>query len=74
MVLRSNYAPYTDAVKRYFRELFKILVPLQSSYGGPIIGFQVENEYGQWTNDTTAGRAHLSFLYKVSISILKNID
>ena len=66
MVLCSNYAPYTKAVSRYFTWLFKVLGPLQSSYGGPIIGFQVENEYGYWTNDTTARRAHLQFLHKVS--------
>ena len=65
MVLRSNYAPYTKAVARYFARLFQILVPLQSSYGGPVIGFQVENEYATWTHDTTAGKAHLKFLHKV---------
>ena len=65
MILRSNYAPYAKAVKQYFRQLFQILVPLQSAYGGPIIGFQVENEYAYWTNDTTSGRSHLQFLHKV---------
>ena len=65
MILRSNYAPYATAVKRYFRRLFTILVPLQSAYGGPIIGFQVENEYAYWTNDTATGHTHLKFLYKV---------
>ena len=66
MKLRSNYPPYTEAVKKYFTQLFQILVPLQSAYGGPIVGFQVENEYAEWTNDTRAGRAHLTFLHKVS--------
>ena len=45
MRLRTPYQPYTVAVQRYFTELFKILVPLQSSYGGPIIAFQIENEF-----------------------------
>jgi beta-galactosidase GanA len=65
MKLRSNYPPYTEAVTKYFTQLFQILVPLQSAYGGPIIGFQVENEYAEWTNDTRAGRAHLTFLHKL---------
>ena len=45
MRLRSAYEPYLIAINRYFTELFKILVPLQSMYGGPIIAFQIENEF-----------------------------
>lgn len=51
MRLRVSYAPYLDAVKRYYQELFKILSPLQINFGGPIILFQIENEYGYYGND-----------------------
>lgn len=33
-------------VERYFNILLPILALFQFSKGGPIIGFQVENEYG----------------------------
>ena len=66
MELRTNYPPYTKAVEHYFKRLFDILVPLQSVHRGPIIGFQIENEYTYWLNDTIAGQSHLKFLYKVS--------
>ncbi len=52
MRLRSSYQPYLDAVDSYYKELFKILTPLQITKGGPIIMFQVENEYGAYGEDT----------------------
>jgi beta-galactosidase len=50
--LRGLYEPYMTYVKRYYKELFKILTPLQITKGGPIIMFQVENEYGYYGDDT----------------------
>ena len=64
MVLRSNYPGYTKAVRRYFQQVFEIVAPLQWAYGGPVIGFQVENEYASWTNAST-GLSHMQFLYNV---------
>ena len=52
MRLRSSYGPFLEKVKRYYAELFKILSPLQITKGGPIIMFQVENEYGAYGEDT----------------------
>ena len=70
MKLRSTYPPYLQAVKRYFTRLFEILVPLQSAYGGPIIAFQVENEFSQYTGTSRAdGREYLRFLYQVRLSV-----
>ena len=46
MKLRCNYDPYINHIKDYYKELFKILTPLQINYGGPIILMQIENEYG----------------------------
>lgn len=49
--LRTNNKVYMDCVARYYKELFKILTPLQCTHGGPIILMQVENEYGSYGND-----------------------
>lgn len=51
MRLRSYYEPYLNHVRDYYKELFKILTPLQITQGGPIIMFQVENEYGSYGED-----------------------
>lgn len=51
MKLRCNYDPYINHIKDYYKELFKILTPLQINYGGPIILMQIENEYGYFGDD-----------------------
>ena len=52
MRLRSCYEPYLNHVREYYKKLFEILTPLQITKGGPIIMFQVENEYGAYGEDT----------------------
>lgn len=52
MHLRGCYEPFQKHVISYYKELFKILTPLQVNYGGPIIMMQVENEYGYYGDDT----------------------
>lgn len=49
--LRGLFEPYMTHVKEYFKELFKYLAPLQVTKGGPIILFQIENEYGYYGDD-----------------------
>lgn len=51
MRLRSSYAPYLKHVREYYEKLFEILEPLQITKGGPILMFQVENEYGAYGED-----------------------
>ena len=51
MRVRSTYAPFLAAVDRYFDKLLPMLAQLQANRGGPIIAFQVENEYGSYGND-----------------------
>lgn len=51
MRVRSTYPKFLEAVDSYFSELFKHIVPLQITNGGPIIMMQVENEYGSFGND-----------------------
>lgn len=48
---RSMYPPFIKATKQYFKRLLPILEPLQFYKGGPIIAFQVENEYGSFNTD-----------------------
>lgn len=51
MKVRASYEPFLNHVDSYYKELFKIITPLQINYGGPIIMMQVENEYGYFGND-----------------------
>ena len=67
MRLRSAYEPYLTAINRYFTKLFKILVPLQSTYGGPIIAFQIENEFAHHPHTSDLdGQEYMFALYGVS--------
>jgi beta-galactosidase len=52
MVLRSGGAKFMDPVEKYLKRLGEELVPLLATRGGPIIGVQVENEYGSFGKDT----------------------
>lgn len=63
MKVRSNYKGYTDAVERYFNKLLPMVVDFQHSNGGPIIAFQIENEFGSYSSDTK----HLEFLKNLYI-------
>lgn len=51
MRLRTNTKPFLDCIDNYYKELFKILSPLQVNNGGPIIMMQIENEYGYYGDD-----------------------
>ncbi|CEN92903.1 Beta galactosidase [[Clostridium] sordellii] len=46
--IRSNCNIFLNALDKYYKELFKILYPLQSTQGGPVIMIQIENEYGSF--------------------------
>ena len=46
MKVRTSNANFMERVQKYFRVLFKLLVEFQFTKGGPIIAFQIENEYG----------------------------
>ncbi|XP_052806143.1 beta-galactosidase-1-like protein 2 isoform X2 [Mya arenaria] len=63
MKVRSNYEGYLNASRRYFNELLPKIVDLQYSRGGPIIAFQIENEFGSYSGDVT----HLHEIKKMYI-------
>jgi beta-galactosidase len=49
--LRTRDPRYMEAVKRYLKEVGRVLGPLQVTSGGPILMVQVENEYGFFGKD-----------------------
>lgn len=49
---RSREVGYLNAVSKWFDELIPRLVPLQSANGGPVVAFQVENEFGSFGDDS----------------------
>ena len=67
MKLRTTQSEYLSAVERYFKHVFDILVPLQSSYGGPIVAIQIENEYsGHLWSTGQMGKDYMIFLFQVN--------
>jgi beta-galactosidase GanA len=59
--LRSNYKPYLAAVEKYYLKVLSIFKDFEfSKNGGPIIAFQLENEYGGVRNEND--REYLYFL------------
>jgi beta-galactosidase len=51
MVLRSADAKFMAPAQKFLKRLGEELAPLQATRGGPIIGVQVENEYGSFGKD-----------------------
>ena len=60
MRVRSTYPPFLAAVDRYFDKLLPMLARLQGYRGGPIIAFQIENEYGSYGDDAN----YMKYLYE----------
>ncbi|SEF92292.1 beta-galactosidase [Bryocella elongata] len=49
--LRTNDPAFTAPVERWMKRLAKEVGPLQVGLGGPILAVQIENEYGNFSND-----------------------
>ncbi len=59
--LRSNYKPYLAAVEKYYLKILSIIKDFEfSKNGGPVIAFQLENEYGGVRNANA--KEYLTFL------------
>ena len=56
----STYPPYMNRVKLYFNQLLPLLARFTHQRGGPIIAFQVENEFG--SSLTSPDKPYLRFL------------
>jgi beta-galactosidase len=59
--LRSNQAAFMQPARQWILRLGREVAPLQAGYGGPIIGVQIENEYG----DFGANAAYMEDLRKI---------
>ncbi|XP_028818023.1 beta-galactosidase-1-like protein 2 isoform X2 [Denticeps clupeoides] len=64
MRLRTTYSGFTNAVETYFDKLIPKVAQLQFSRGGPIIAFQVENEYGSYSKD----KHYMTFIKEALLS------
>ncbi|KAJ8280375.1 hypothetical protein GJAV_G00053780 [Gymnothorax javanicus] len=64
MKLRTTYPGFTSAVNSFFDDLIPRVVPLQYMRGGPIIAFQVENEYGSYAADNR----YMAFIKEALVS------
>lgn len=69
MRIRSRDPKYLKKVQTYFKELFKILTPLQIDNGGPIIMMQVENEYGSFGEDYEYLKAIKKFMEEEGVTV-----
>ncbi|WP_159706122.1 beta-galactosidase family protein [Arthrobacter sp. 18067] len=49
--VRSSEPGYLAAVSSYMESVLALVVPRQITQGGPVIMFQIENEYGAYGND-----------------------
>ena len=72
MILIWLFAPATSHIsqlcREYFTKVIRILEPLQSSYGGPIIALQIENEYAMYGDmNSNDSQNYMKFLYQVWI-------
>ncbi|EDO38379.1 predicted protein, partial [Nematostella vectensis] len=65
MKLRTSYGPFMEAVDRYFQKLFPLLTPLQYCQGGPIIAWQIENEYSSF--DKKVDMTYMELLQKMMV-------
>ncbi|XP_075232836.1 beta-galactosidase-1-like protein 2 [Lycorma delicatula] len=59
--IRSNHPLYLERVDKFFDKLLPKLSPYRIENGGPIIMFQLENEYGHFA-EVAGGTDHLKYL------------
>ncbi|VEN61727.1 unnamed protein product [Callosobruchus maculatus] len=70
--VRTSDDKYLKHVRRYFNILLGILAALQFTKGGPIIGFQVENEYGSTSSNNPPFSPDLKYIEAIRELMLRN--
>ena len=60
---------YVNLVEEWLTKIFKKVHRFQYSYRGPVIAFQVENEYGNYNEDPK----YLSWLKNIYLKVFDNI-
>jgi beta-galactosidase len=63
VVRSAEYRPYLRRVEMYFDRLLTRLLPHTFANGGPIVAFQIENEYGR--TETNRGADYLRLLVEL---------
>ncbi len=67
---RTNAPDYFDAVKKFYSKIYEQVSGLMLKDGGPIMGIQIENEYGHCGGLTgEAGERHMRILYEMAKEI-----
>eukprot|EP00727_Mastigamoeba_balamuthi_P007708 m51a1_g3558 putative beta-galactosidase (563) ;mRNA; r:1040445-1042432 len=61
LAIRSDNAQYYDALEPFLVRTMQMIAPLQYARGGPVIGVQVENEYGNYGKN----KAYLQRLHNI---------
>ncbi|KAJ8920373.1 hypothetical protein NQ315_005238 [Exocentrus adspersus] len=67
MGFRTQEPTYSLYVERYYSVLLPILKEYQFTKGGPVIAFQLENEFGYTQSGTPAESDYLKRLYEVFV-------
>lgn len=70
MRVRCSHPPFLAATERYLRRVITEVGDLQCHQGGPVIGYQIENEYGSFGNDQTYLKALESVLIDAGVEVL----
>lgn len=63
--IRSSDPKFIEKVEEFYKQLFKILTPLQIDQGGSVLMMQVENEYGSYGED----KEYIKSLYDLMIDL-----
>ncbi|MBO5036899.1 MAG: beta-galactosidase [Clostridia bacterium] len=68
--VRCSCPLYLEKVTNYYKELIPRLTKYQCTNGGPVIMFQIENEYGSYGND----KKYLRYLKDLMIELGVNVQ
>ncbi|KAK4882083.1 hypothetical protein RN001_005402 [Aquatica leii] len=71
LLLRSSAPSFMKHVSRFFNALLPLMTALQFTLGGPVIAFQVENEYGS-TNQPGVFTPDKEYLEQLRQLFIKN--
>ncbi len=68
--IRENNEAYFSEVSKFYSKIYQQVRGLFIKDGGPIIGVQIENEYGHCGGmDGEAGEEHIRRLYKIALDV-----
>lgn len=72
---RTNDDRYFEHVRKYYSEIFKHVEGLLYKDGGPVVGIQIENEYGHCGGlSGEDGELHMKTLHKIAVEAGFDVD